>query len=105
MAQAQEQVKGKVIEAKTPGVSILIDKSTRGVTTDVDGTFEIFCLHPDDIRRFFILKEATATLDKIPVTELFTKQPVCDANEGQLTLIFLVNTNDSNLLCSNISNI
>ncbi|WP_298651733.1 TonB-dependent receptor [uncultured Proteiniphilum sp.] len=43
---AQEiQVRGKVVEAETgeplPGVSILIENSTRGVTTDIDGTFEI----------------------------------------------------------------
>lgn len=45
IAQQPVQVKGKVIEAETgeplPGVSILVDKSTRGVTTDIDGTFEI----------------------------------------------------------------
>lgn len=39
------QVRGKVTEAETgeplPGVSILIEHSTRGVTTDIDGTFEI----------------------------------------------------------------
>jgi len=44
-AQQQVSVKGKVTEAETgeplPGVSIIVDKSTRGVTTDVDGTFEI----------------------------------------------------------------
>jgi TonB-linked SusC/RagA family outer membrane protein len=38
-------VKGRVIELETeeplPGVSVLIDKSTRGVTTDIDGTFEL----------------------------------------------------------------
>jgi TonB-linked SusC/RagA family outer membrane protein len=41
----QVQIRGKVIEAETneplPGVSILIENSTRGVTTDLDGTFEI----------------------------------------------------------------
>ena len=43
---AQErQVKGKVVELETgeplPGATVLIENSTRGVTTDVDGTFEI----------------------------------------------------------------
>lgn len=41
----QVQVKGLVTEAETneplPGVSILIENSTRGVTTDIDGSFEI----------------------------------------------------------------
>lgn len=45
IAQHQVQIKGKVIDAENgetlPGVSILVDKSTRGVITDVDGTFEI----------------------------------------------------------------
>lgn len=41
----QRQINGRVIEAETneslPGVSILIENSTRGVSTDIDGTFEI----------------------------------------------------------------
>lgn len=41
----QAQIKGRVVEAETgtplPGVTILIENSTRGVTTDIDGTFEI----------------------------------------------------------------
>ena len=52
-AQQQETVKGKVVEAGTgealPGVSIMVDKSTRGVTTDVDGTFEIRVLATDKL--------------------------------------------------------
>lgn len=49
----QVQVRGKVIEAETgeplPGVSIIVDKSTRGVTTDIDGTFEIRVLPSDKL--------------------------------------------------------
>lgn len=45
IAQQEIQVRGKVVEAETneplPGVSILIENSTRGVPTDMDGTFEI----------------------------------------------------------------
>lgn len=41
----EKQVRGIVKEAETneplPGVTILIENSTRGVTTDLDGTFEI----------------------------------------------------------------
>lgn len=44
-AQQQVTVKGKVTDAETgeplPGVTVLVDKSTRGVTTDLDGTFEV----------------------------------------------------------------
>lgn len=45
ITQQQVTVRGKVIEAETgeplPGVSVMVDKSPRGVITDLDGTFEI----------------------------------------------------------------
>jgi TonB-linked SusC/RagA family outer membrane protein len=41
----QNLIKGKVIDAETgetlPGVNITVENSTRGVSTDMDGTFEI----------------------------------------------------------------
>jgi TonB-linked SusC/RagA family outer membrane protein len=44
-AQQEVQVRGRVTEAETgeplPGVSIVVENSSRGVITDVDGTFEI----------------------------------------------------------------
>lgn len=44
-AQQEVQVRGKVTEAETgeplPGVSIVVENSSRGVITDIDGTFEI----------------------------------------------------------------
>jgi TonB-linked SusC/RagA family outer membrane protein len=53
IAAQQVQVRGKVIEVETgeplPGVSIMIDKSTRGVTTDIDGTFEVRALPSDKL--------------------------------------------------------
>ncbi|MDD3901734.1 MAG: carboxypeptidase-like regulatory domain-containing protein, partial [Dysgonamonadaceae bacterium] len=57
--QAQQvSVTGKVVEAGTgeplPGVSIMVDKSTRGVTTDIDGTFEIRALPTDKLVFSFI---------------------------------------------------
>jgi len=57
--QAQQvTVTGKVVEAETgeplPGVSIMVDKSTRGVSTDVDGTFEIRVLPTDKLIFSFI---------------------------------------------------
>lgn len=52
-AQSPNTVRGKVTEAETgeplPGVSIMIDKSTRGVTTDYDGSFEIKALPSDKL--------------------------------------------------------
>src|SRR5690554_1161847 len=57
--QAQQvTVQGKVVEADTgeplPGVSIMVDKSTRGVSTDIDGTFEIRVLPSDKLIFSFI---------------------------------------------------
>ena len=58
-AHAQQvTVQGKVLEADTgeplPGVSIIVDKSTRGVSTDIDGTFEIRALPSDKLVFSFI---------------------------------------------------
>lgn len=58
LAQQQVTVKGKVVEIDTgdplPGVNVLVDKSTRGVTTDIDGTFEIRVLTTDKLLFSFI---------------------------------------------------
>lgn len=63
-AQAQNTVKGKVTEADTgeplPGVSIIIEKSTRGVTTDLDGSFEIKASPSDKLVFSFIGMETQA---------------------------------------------
>lgn len=45
LSAQEKQVSGKVIESETgeplPGATVQIENSTRGVTTDIDGTFEI----------------------------------------------------------------
>lgn len=65
-AQQEVQVKGKVVEAETgeslPGVSILIENSTRGVTTDVDGTFEIR-VNPSDKLIFSFMGMVSQTIE------------------------------------------
>lgn len=62
LAQEQVLVKGKVIEAETgeplPGVSILIQNSTRGVITDIDGTFEIRVVPSDKLVFSFLGMES-----------------------------------------------
>lgn len=62
----QKTVKGKVTEADTgeplPGVSIMIDQSTRGVTTDIDGTFEIKA-NPSDKLVFSFLGMESQTIE------------------------------------------
>lgn len=54
----QVELKGKVIDNETgeplPGVTVLVDKSTRGVTTDIDGTFEIRVNSSDKLNFSFI---------------------------------------------------
>ena len=66
LAQEQVTIRGKVIEAgngeSLPGVSILVEGSTRGVTTDVDGTFEIR-INPSDKLLFSFLGMESQTIE------------------------------------------
>lgn len=59
---AQTQVTGKVTDAETgdplPGVTVMIEKSTRGVTTDVDGSFEIRAASTDKLVFSFLGMES-----------------------------------------------
>ena len=65
ITQQQVTVRGKVIEAETgeplPGVSVLVDKSPRGVITDLDGTFEIK-VSPSDKLVFSFIGMETQTV-------------------------------------------
>jgi|AGTN01.3.fsa_nt_gi TonB-dependent outer membrane receptor, SusC/RagA subfamily, signature region len=65
-AQQEVQVRGRVVEAETdeplPGVSIVIENSTRGVTTDVDGTFEIR-VNPSDKLVFSFMGMVSQTIE------------------------------------------
>ena len=51
IAQERILVRGKVVDGETgdplPGVNVVVDKTTSGVTTDLDGTFEIRVLPTD----------------------------------------------------------
>ena len=62
MAQMQNMVRGSVIDAETdeplPGVTILVVNSTRGVTTDIDGTFEIRVSPTDKLEFSYIGMES-----------------------------------------------
>jgi len=66
IAQEQTLVKGQVIEEDTgdplPGVTILVEKSTRGVTTDMDGTYEIRA-NPSDKLIFSFLGMVSQTIE------------------------------------------
>lgn len=56
--QSETMIRGKVIDAETeeplPGVAIIVSKSTRGVTTDLDGSFEIRASSEDKLEFSFI---------------------------------------------------
>ncbi len=66
LSAQQVEISGKVVEAETgdplPGVSILIENSTRGVTTDIDGTFEMRA-DPSDKLVFSFLGLETQTVE------------------------------------------
>lgn len=120
MAAQQIQVRGTVIEAETgdplPGVSIIVDKSTRGVTTDIDGTFEIRCLSSDKLIFSFIgmesqtievgrrtvidvaLTPATSELDEVTIVA-FGKQK----KESVLSSISTVKPGDLKVPSSNLT--
>lgn len=65
-AQTQNTVSGVVTEAETgeplPGVTIQVENSTRGVTTDIDGTFEIR-VTPSDKLVFSFLGMESQTIE------------------------------------------
>jgi len=62
LSAQQGLVRGKVIEVETeeplPGVTVLIENSTRGVTTDFDGTFELRAASTDKLVFSFIGMES-----------------------------------------------
>lgn len=78
----QRQISGIVIEAETgeplPGVSILVENSTRGVITDVDGTFEIRAT-PSDKLIFSFLGMEPQTIEVGDKTHLeISMEPLID---------------------------
>lgn len=62
----QKKVTGKILDdlgEPLPGANIQIEKSTRGVTTDIDGTFEINALPTDKLVISFVgMKTQTITV-------------------------------------------
>lgn len=65
-AQQEVQVKGTVSEVETgdplPGVSVVVQNSSRGVITDIDGTFEIK-VSPSDKLIFSFIGMTTLTVE------------------------------------------
>lgn len=116
----QVELKGKVIDAETgeplPGVTVLVDKSTRGVTTDIDGTFDIRVETSDKLHFSFIgmdpqtievgnktyleviMKPATSELDEVTIVA-FGKQK----KESVIGSIATVNPSDLKVPSSNLT--
>ena len=79
-------VRGKVTEAETsdplPGVSILIEKSTRGVTTDLDGTFEIRATPSDKLVFSFLgMEPQTIEVGNKTYFEVELRQAISELDE------------------------
>lgn len=116
----QVELKGKVIEADSgeplPGVTITVDQTTRGVTTDLDGTFEIRVDPSDKLHFSFIgmepqtievgsntylevsLKQAVSELDEVTIVA-FGKQK----KESVIGSITAVNPTDLKVPSSNLT--
>lgn len=116
----QRQLTGRVIEAETneplPGVTIIVDKSTRGVSTDIDGTFEIRVSDSDKLIFSFIgmdsqtievkdknylevvLTPITSELDEVTVVAFGTQK-----KESVVASIETVRTEDLKISSSNLT--
>lgn len=92
VAQDRIMIKGKVTEAETgealPGVSIMVEQSTRGVTTDVDGTFEIGVLSSDKLIFSFIGMQSQTIEVKGQRVINVAMQPLADELEEVVVVAF-----------------
>lgn len=122
LAQQQKQITGKVTEEDTgeplPGVSVVIEKSTRGVTTDIDGSFEIRVSSADKLVFSFLgmesqtievgnkthievaMKTVTSELDEVTIVA-FGKQK----KESVIGAITTVNPKDLKAPSSNLTTV
>ncbi|WP_044060427.1 SusC/RagA family TonB-linked outer membrane protein [Proteiniphilum acetatigenes] len=84
---AQEKlVNGKVIESETgeplPGATVQIENSTRGVTTDIDGTFEIRATSSDKLVISFLgLESQTIAVGSQTYIEVVMSQAASELDE------------------------
>lgn len=86
LSAQDSMVRGKVIEAETneplPGVTIQIENSTRGVTTDIDGTFEIRAVSSDKLVFSFLgMESQTVNVGNKTYIEVTLKQAVSELDE------------------------
>jgi TonB-linked SusC/RagA family outer membrane protein len=86
LSAQDSMVRGKVIEAETneplPGVTIQIENSTRGVTTDIDGTFEIRAASSDKLVFSFLgMESQTVNVGNKTYIEVTLKQAAHELDE------------------------
>ncbi len=86
LSAQDRMVRGKVVEAETneplPGVSILIENSTRGVTTDIDGTFELRVSASDNLVFSFLgMESQTLNVGDKTYLEVTMSRQVSDLEE------------------------
>lgn len=118
-SQQRRNIKGKVVDSygdALPGVTIVVQGSTRGVTTDVDGTFSIEVNNQDKLVISYlgmesqtitvgnqsdlsiVLKEKTDMLDEVTVVA-FAKQK----KESVLASITTIKPSDLKVPSSNLT--
>lgn len=86
LSAQDSMVRGKVIEAETneplPGVTIQIENSTRGVTTDIDGTFEIRAVSSEKLVFSFLgMESQTINVGNKTYIEVTLKQAPSELDE------------------------
>lgn len=86
LSAQDSMVRGKVIEAETneplPGVTIQIENSTRGVTTDIDGTFEIRAVSSEKLVFSFLgMESQTVNVGNKTYIEVTLKQAASELDE------------------------
>ena len=86
LSAQDSMVRGKVIEAETneplPGVTIQIENSTRGVTTDIDGTFEIRAVSSEKLVFSFLgMESQTINVGNKTYIEVTLKQAASELDE------------------------
>ena len=86
LSAQEKQVSGKVIESETgeplPGATIQIENSTRGVTTDIDGSFEIRATSTDKLVVSFLgLQSQTITVGAQTYLEITMKAAASELDE------------------------
>lgn len=91
ISQQQKKITGKVLDdlgSPLPGANVLIEKSTRGVTTDMDGSFEINALPSDKLVVSFLGLESQTIAVGEQKTIVIKLLPKANELEGVTVVAF-----------------